>query len=379
MTRIAYLAHDLSDPAVARRVAMLRRGGADVRLAGFVRAGGDPGRAGPALTLGRTEDARLIRRAGLVAATVAARLPALAAHVEGAEAIVARNLEMLAVAEPLARRLRPRPRLVYECLDIHRLLVAPGPAGRALRAAERRLARGVDLVLTSSPAFCTHHLDRVFPGRIRLVENKVFEAGAPARPTEAGPPWRIGWFGALRCRASLARLADAARRAEGVLEIVLRGRPSPAIFPDLAAEVRPLPHMRFAGPYGPDDLPRIYGEVHFSWCIDFYEQGENSAWLLPNRLYESACNATIPVALRGVETGRLLEREGLGVLLERGDAEEVATRLPGFDAPAYEEAVAALARAGTERWQAGDPECRALVAAIAGEAAMPPVGRAAVQ
>ena len=36
--RIAYFVHDLSDPAVGRRVRMLRTGGAEVTVLGFRRA-----------------------------------------------------------------------------------------------------------------------------------------------------------------------------------------------------------------------------------------------------------------------------------------------------------------------------------------------------
>ena len=47
------------------------------------------------------------------------------------------------------------------------------------------------------------------------------------------------------------------------------------------------PNMAFRGPYAnPGELPDIYGGVHFSWAVDYLDDGLNSDWLLPNRLYE---------------------------------------------------------------------------------------------
>lgn len=388
MTRIGYLAHNLGDPAIRRRTTALRLGGADVRLAGF-RRGATPPDFGPAsaLDLGRTEDARLARRLPSVGRVLAARMGALARHMDGAEALLARNLEMLAIGASLAERMRPRPRLVYECLDIHRLMTGDGVLSRSLRALESRLGRRVDLVLTSSPDFVERHLGPVFGDRVMIVENKVLaapDAPPPAPPTPAGPPWRIGWFGALRCRRSLELLRALASRAEGRIEIVLRGAPSPAIFPDLAAELRDRPAIRFDGPYdNARDLPRIYGEVHFSWCVDFYEEGLNSSWLLPNRLYESALNATPPIVLRSVAAGRRLDGMGVGLVLdcEEVDPAGLARRLSALGPDGYARACSRLAAVPRGRWELSPEDCRDLVGALTGAAPSPdpatsPTGRA---
>jgi succinoglycan biosynthesis protein ExoL len=89
------------------------------------------------------------------------------------------------------------------------------------------------------------------------------------------------------------------------------------VFPDFAAQVADLPHVHYGGPYrNPEDLARIYGEVHFAWAIDFYEEGQNSAWLLPNRIYEGTLYGAVPIALAGVETGAWLASHGIGMLLD---------------------------------------------------------------
>ena len=58
---------------------------------------------------------------------------------------MARNLESLAIAASV----RGTRRLIYECLDIHRLLLGVGRSARAVQAIERHLLAGVDLIVTS--------------------------------------------------------------------------------------------------------------------------------------------------------------------------------------------------------------------------------------
>jgi hypothetical protein len=66
--------------------------------------------------------------------------------------------------------------------------------------------------------------------------------------------------------------------------------------------------------------------VHFSWAVDVFEQGLNSAWLLPNRVYESSFFGAIPIAIEGVETASWLQQRGIGTIL----AGDPATSLSEF-------------------------------------------------
>jgi len=379
--QIGYLAHDLSDPAIERRVAMLSAGGARVALAGLSRSAA--GRAGfaNALVLGRSADGKLAQRARQIAHIVARQKPSILAHLGQPNVLIARNLEMLAVAVSLLPRFRTRPRLVYECLDIHRLLTDPGAAGMALRFLETRLASHVDLVLTSSPAFVTHHLGAVFGDRIAIVENRVLELGKP--PVSArnpapmpphimpGPPWRIGWFGALRCRKSLEILTEAARLAQGKLEVVIRGRPSPAVFEDFSALIRDKAHMRFEGPYNMGDLGQHYAGVHFAWGVDFYEAGANSDWLLPNRLYESVHYGSVPIARMNCEVGRFLVRHDIGIPLPDLSPDAVADRFLSVRAEDYRDLVLRQRSLPRGMWRADQGDCVDLVRLLANAADHP--------
>ena len=154
-----------------------------------------------------------------------------------------------------------------------------------------------------------------------MIENKVLtlepgERSSPHPRPAAGPPWRIGWFGIIRCRSSFDLLSRVTRDAGGAIEVVLRGKPSMASFVDLERRVAAEPFIHFAGPYrNPEDLPAIYGDVHFAWAVDYFEAGGNSDWLLPNRIYESCAYGAPPIALAGVETGRWLTARGIGLAL----------------------------------------------------------------
>jgi hypothetical protein len=64
-----------------------------------------------------------------------------------------------------------------------------------------------------------------------------------------------------------------ARDSDGKLEVTIAGRPSPKAFRDFKRLVATAPHIRFMRPYRFDELPPLYRDVHFSWNVDFFEQG----------------------------------------------------------------------------------------------------------
>ncbi len=321
--RVAYIVHDVNDAAVARRITMMRAGGLDVALIGFRRDNRRPAdvAGAPVTDLGMTEDGRLARRVGSIAG-ILSRPARLFAACATCDVIVARNLESLVLGARVRRR-RGELRLVYECLDLHRMLLGTSIASRAIQRVERALLARIDALLVSSPAFVREHLARRLPPSVPvlLLENKVLAlAGeiAAAGNAPSAPPWTIGWFGNLRCRKTLDILRAAAARLDGRLEILIAGRASPAEFADFAKTVADAPHCTYVGPYTPADLPALYARCHFAWAIDYFEEGLNSSWLLPNRLYEAAIAHVVPIALHNVETGRWLRTHNAGLLLDDG-------------------------------------------------------------
>lgn len=365
---IAYFVYDLADQAVPRRITQFVEGGADVILLGFSRVKHPPTEVSgvPAILLGRTRESKFLDRAMAVALALV-RTRHWRKLIRNADAIVGRNLECIAVAAA-ARRDVP---LVYEVLDVHRLLVGRGVDGRILRFVEGTLIKRCALIITSSPAFVREHLSR-YPAlpKALLVENKVVDTAvrpAPPRPVDRshGPPWRIGWFGRLRCRRSLLFLADLARSSNGRIEVDLCGTIDLPLRDLLEKTVLAAPHMAYHGHYTYADLPRIYGAVHFAWAIDFFEEGLNSSWLLPNRLYEGCLNGAVPIALANVETGAWLARHGIGVI--GSSLEEITATLQHMDGDDYLEHVAALKLLPQALFASDERESVALVRDIVGK------------
>lgn len=378
--RVAYFVHDLSDAAVARRVWMLTNAGAEVRLAGFRRTAEPPASVAGVvpLDLGRTRDARLVSRAGSVLAA-AARSPLLGRFLAGADVVLARNLEVYVVAA-LARALHaPRARLAYECLDVHRLMLGQGAAGRALRRLESGLMDRTQALIVSSPAFLSAYFEP-FQGLSRranltslVVENKTVPDAAPSPPpaasASAGPPpkapWRIGWYGMIRCRRSLDFLCDLARRRPDLAQVEIRGRPSYTEFDDFDRQTAEAPGVDFGGPYRPQELPALYGALHFNWSVDYFQDEGNSRWLLPNRLYEGGRFGAPAIARADSETGRWLKEHGLGVLFDRPEA-GLEAFLDALTPEAYAALRARHAAAPPELFTLGPDDCARLLAVIGG-------------
>lgn len=361
--RIGYIVHNLNDPAVERRCAMLERGGATVTLAGFTRDNTlhDAVALREPLILGKSADAAMASRslATLRTAFVDRELRQFLAQ---CDVIMSRNLEQLAIGRALVGE---RP-LIYECLDIHRLLVGSGLAAKVIQQAEARLLPRVDLLLTSSPAFVREHFaKRPLRAATYLIENKLLVADeAFPESTSALPayPLRIGWFGMLRCRKSLSFLTELVRRSDGQIEVLISGKPSSAELPTLPRDVAAVQGMHFTGAYSYADLPALYGQCHFAWTIDWFEEGLNSSWLLPNRLYEALSHGCIPVALSGIEVGRWLEARGAGLLIaDPSAAMDVLLGLEPKDIGTLQEQVHKIDRA---ELIATTQDCRELVQAI---------------
>ncbi|RUU81983.1 glycosyltransferase [Mesorhizobium sp. M7A.F.Ca.MR.362.00.0.0] len=381
MLHVLYLVHDVSDPAVRRRITMLRAGGAQVTLAGFRRTANpiaDIEGLRP-IDLGATRDGRFGQRLAAVA-KAAVSIGSKLGGMPKPDLIIARNLEMLALARRARSAFGASVPIVYECLDIHRLVLRNDILGKALRATERFLARDVKLLVTSSPAFIANYFKPFgqVAAPIELVENKYFEAatilaGAPeTEESPVGPPWRIGWFGALRCRRSLELLADFSRRMEGRFEIVLRGRPALSEFPDFHGFVEAEPWLSFLGPYrNPEDMAAIYNDVHFSWAIDFFEAGQNSEWLLPNRLYEGCRFGAVPISMGNTETGRFLKQQDIGVLLPQASPEALEAVLGKMEEHRFARLKERVLARNPRTWSYDRSDCRALVERLRSLTAVP--------
>jgi succinoglycan biosynthesis protein ExoL len=377
---LLYFVHDLADAAVHRRVSMLADI-AEIKLIGFRRTAESITTVGgrEAIDLGRTFDARFAHRAVSVL-LAAANSSWLRNVMRGTDLFLARQLEMLVLAASARRQVAPNAALVFECLDIHRLMLGRHPARIALRALEARLIRACDGLVVSSPGFLAGYFDSVHrdhPPPL-LIENKVLDADIDPdlwpridllrrSDVVAGPPWRIAWYGVIRCRRSLELLAGLVRALPGQIEVVIRGRPSRNVLPDFDEVVQATPGMFFLGAYDrARDLANIYRDAHFTWTLDFYESPGNSDWLLPNRLYEGTLFGCVPLALWSVETGRWLARHGCGVLLDEPLQSDLLRFFQGLDLATYALARRKVGEIPLADLTAGRDECANVCTALAG-------------
>ncbi|WP_372575075.1 hypothetical protein [Ruegeria jejuensis] len=323
MSTIAFFGHNSNEPAIRRRARAFQSAGHDV--VGFMpHRGVKQATDWPLIDLGETRDNAYGQRVMSIfrGADIAARERDILAN---CDAIYARNLDMLAVAVRARRKLGLERPLIYECLDVHHRLTGPSLVARLLRRFERRLLHHCALVVISSPRFESEHFAVHYPGAYRafLLENLMIEGDDfPDRPDPepverpSGAPLRIGWFGNLRCRRSLDLLLGLARQFPDDVTITLRGYPAPGVFDNFEGEIAPYKNVSFGGRYSaPGDLSAMYGAVDLVWAGDWYEEGANSLWLLPNRIYEGGYFATPSLAPDGTETARWLRDHGSGILL----------------------------------------------------------------
>jgi len=368
--KILVLAHDLSDPAISRRVSMLKMGGATVKVGGFYRSATPIENVCDCTTVnfGRTHNGGFIKRCIAVLREILFLHRHRALFVD-TDIILARNLEMLAIAVRGQRLTPMRPVIVYEVLDIHRLLLGKNSVGSLLRAFEGRLTRHASALLTSSPAFITYYFEQISNIKLpaHLVENKLLTMAqnlptVGANQRQKAPPWRIGWYGIIRCKESLDILRDLVRQGDGKIEVVIRGRPALDQIEDFHERVADESGLRFDGPYkNPDDLAALYNNVHFTWTIDMYEAGQNSSWLLPNRLYEGGAFGAVPIAIDGLETSNFIKRLGIGVSLQHPLGATLVDFFSKLTLEKYFELESAVKNVPRSVWAHDDEDCQNLV------------------
>ncbi len=332
---------------------MLRVGGAIITLCGFRRVNIiDVSVEGcEIIDIGRSFDSRLVHRIWLVFSNFFSVPKEI--YDQRFDIIIARNLEMLVLSQKWRRELGGIP-VVYECLDIHRLMFGSGTVSVALRLCERRLIARCKMLVLSSPAFFRNYFAPIqnvnLP--VRLVENKVFFeifwgklSSSSVLSASDQRPWRIGWFGMIRCMRSIEFLIHLVSSNPGLVEVVIAGRPTKAVFQNFSDLVAGVPGLKFIGEYEVKDLPRLYESVHFTWAIDFFEEGQNSAFLLPNRIYEGMAFGSVPIALDDVETGHWLRAHGAGILIGRIDeVENVLKEMTRELFEAHADAISRIAR-----------------------------------
>jgi hypothetical protein len=105
--------------------------------------------------------------------------------------------------------------------------------------------------------------------------------------------------------------------------------------------------------------------VHFAWAVDYFEQGQNSAWLLPNRIYEGCLHGAVPIALTGTETAAFIERLGIGIVLPDTKPGTLRRAIGSLDTGALRRLAEAVSAVPATVFAAGSADARDLVARLA--------------
>ena len=289
----------------------------------------------PNTHLYKTSNENLLNRATVVAKSIV-RMAAHRKRLRAADMIFARNLDMLAIAWA-ARAMAGAGHvpLIYECLDINGALCRDDAKGRAMRSAEKALLNRIQMLVVSSPGFIREYFEKMqhYRGPWALWENKLAAGSAlPPSPTTAPDrsegPLRVGWVGTIRCAPSLAILKETADRMGHGVEVHIHGVVHRHVLPDFDEVVASRPNMVFHGAYDyPADLATIYPACDVVWSQDLWQRGNNSDWLLPNRIYEASWAGCPSIAVAGTETGRKVANDTLGWVVPDPSADQLIALL----------------------------------------------------
>lgn len=271
------------------------------------------------------------------------------ARLRAADVIIARNMDMLAIAVAAKRLAGAKAPVIYECLDINGSLIGTGAKSKAMRWAERALLRQVDMLAVSSPGFIKHYFEPMqgYRGPHDLWENKLAVGAAlPKRPVPAQTAQaklKLGWVGTLRCAPTLKLLDELTRRMDGMLEVHAYGVVHEHAVPDFHDVVGANPAFHFHGAYSyPADLPKVYGNLDLVWAQDLWNRGGNSDWLLPNRIYEASWAGCPCVAVDGTETAFRIVEDQLGWTVSDPTVDAVEALLKSLTRQAIQDRSAAL-------------------------------------
>jgi succinoglycan biosynthesis protein ExoL len=326
--KAAVFGYNSREPRVIKRIRAFRDAGADVVGLCFRRRrfNADYVPEWDNIDLGEVKDRRYAHRL-LVMVGAFLRLFRSRHRYRDADFLYAYNLDLTALALFARWVSRADPVVVYEIGDIQPAMTGRGAQGSLLRSLERFVLRRIDLLTVTSPAFVDQFLRPVqgYEGPWFLLENKVVPPYESPHPTvnerlelrrnraQRGVPWRVGYFGALRCRRSWELIQQIAEAAPDHIEFRLRGYASLISEEEMRSVEERLPNVRFLGEYSsPGDLYDIYADVDLAWGFELLDPEHNSKWLLPTRLYEGGQQRVPFVASSRTEMGRAVERLDVG-------------------------------------------------------------------
>lgn len=327
---LAYFAGDATNPTVRLRIASFLR--EDVDVTGFTfrrdKFHSDFVPFWDNVALGITRDRQYFSRLSVIFGAVC-KLWRHRDRLRQVDVLYTRLFDSAFLALLMKRFLRLDAKLVYEIEDVHDVFFRKTLAARVMRFLERRILAAADLVVLPSPGFAEGYL-APYQGYERpyfLLENRIQLSEIPSKespPSERAQAWQkktdrwvIGWFGTLRCRKSMQLLSQIAERMGDKVLIYTRGFPTETGLDAYLEIVDRHDNWVHEGPYlMPDDLEDLYGQVHFVWCLDFFDENGNSELLLACRMYHGGYFGAVPVFTAQSQMARHLAPHEIGHAIE---------------------------------------------------------------
>lgn len=316
----------VGQPRFAKRIAMMREQGAEVRCLAFDRPyhkGRPPDCA--LEVLGRIPHGRYLFRLRVFLRSI----DVIRRRIKDVDVVYAFGLDMLLLGW-LASLFLNKP-LVLEIGDIRAIQTVAGLKGRLFRRLDKWLVRRADLVVFTAEDFYRRYYQDWLGLRLnhRIIENKIdfpVTATAPKPPTDGGT-LVIGYFGVLRCEWSMRALAALADAYPDRLRIKVAGfslLPA-ALLEDLDRRA----NVTVQGPYrSPRDLPALYGGVDMIWAsyAPIAADDWNLRWARTNRFYEACAFGRPLVTRQGSNDGKWVAEYDIGLTLDAVEPEHVVTR-----------------------------------------------------
>lgn len=188
-------------------------------------------------------------------------------------------------------------KVIYEVPDIREMFFAASLSGKLIRWIEKKAIPKIDLLIVTSPDFLSNYFvgfRKISVQNSLIIENKIHSDEIDKSFHQSIPEIhyqnrkiRIGYFGVLRCPASLDCLIKLSQK--GNFEIILRG-----IFMPLTKHYEKVilyeKHICYLGPYQvPNDLHFMYSTVDLIWAAYPFSSKTigNHLFARTNRFYES--------------------------------------------------------------------------------------------
>jgi len=327
--KIVFLSSFINHARHYKRVAALKYLGIETKVLAFERDA-YPGKGIPGgyISLGKIEHGKFLKR--LIPIIKAVQV--VYSEIKDADVIYAFDYDMAFLGIIASKRLRHKPRLVYEVGDIHEILLGKNLIHRSLRNLDKFIMNKTHLLVVTSEAFVTGYFKgilglnnfRYFVLENKLAINQLLKIET-TKLEQNKKKIRIGYFGKLNCNESWEIIKQIVQSSEGKIEVYVRGESKGV--ESFEPDVKEINGITYEGTYiSPDDLPKIYGKVDIVWGAARRER-LNSLWARRCRFYESCFFQKPIIAFWDSEDGRIVEELKIGVCVDFNDIPRTINRV----------------------------------------------------